>query len=221
MVVAPYNPRSAVSNSITLHKPIRVRKLGAGRFGIEGTPTDCVKLALEVLCKRAPDLVVSGINDGANVGCDILYSGTVAGAFEAALQGVPAVAVSLKRSKRMDYIGAAQTAMPIIRRLTGRPGIVFNVNIPRGPKSRFKGIKITRQAGMVFRDRFQKRTDPNGREYYWLHGSHKPFKGGVRSRDRRMTDDRAVRQGYVSVTPLSRDLTSQGDLEGLERRLGV
>lgn len=214
-VVAPARPRSAVSQSITLHRPIVVHPRGRAEFAVEGTPTDCVKLAMSALCPRRPQMVVSGINHGLNTGANILYSGTVAGAFEAALQGVPAVAVSLQAAPRMDFGTAARAAVPIIRALFGEPGVVYNVNLPS--RARIRGVRITRQAFRIERDRFRRRSNPRGIAYYWLESVD-----GRRMRGSDLwTDEGAVRAGYASVTPLTRDLTAHGGLQELGRRLRV
>lgn len=216
-VVAPEHPRSAVGASITLHKPIRVRKAGRNRFAIEGTPTDCVKLALAELCERPPGLVVSGINEGRNTGRNIFYSGTVAAALEAAQRGIAAVAVSLQLARNPDFSLAADLGLPLIRKLSGWNGVVFNINIPARPRSRIRGILVTRQEPFPYRDAFRRRSDPRGRPYYWL--CQRDGAGGVRG-EGLPSDEQAVRRGFISVTPLRPDLTDEGVLSELEKVLG-
>lgn len=220
-VAAPARPRSAVSQSITLHKPIVIASAGRNRFAIDGTPTDCVKLALRELLRRPPDLIVSGINRGLNIGCDILYSGTVAGALEGALHGIPSVAVSLEVAARMDFCEAAAIAVPLLRRLEGDPRIVFNINIPSIRRARIRGVRVTRQESALARDVFELRSDPRGRPYYWLTSANQELDGVDSRSNGILTDARAVREGFVSVTPLTRDLTALSMISELEDRLGL
>ncbi len=217
-VVAPVRPRSAVSQSITLHKPIVVTPLGPRRFAVDGTPTDCVKLALRELLppSQRPDLIVSGINRGLNTGCDILYSGTVAGALEGALHGIPSVAVSLEVSPRMNFRSAAALAAPLIRRLAGDPRTAFNLNIPALARARIRGVRVTRQESALTRDLFERRRDPRGRPYFWLGSADPTF---TTEPNGLWTDARAVRSGYISITPLSRDMTALAEVPRLEARL--
>jgi 5'-nucleotidase len=220
-VAAPARPRSAVSQSITLHKPIVVTPAGRNRFAVDGTPTDCVKLALRELLRRPPELIVSGINRGLNAGCDILYSGTVAGALEGALHGIPSVAVSLEATERMDFREAAAVAVPLLRRLHGDPRIVFNVNIPSRKRARIRGVRVTRQESALTRDVFERRSDPRGRPYYWLKSANGELEEAEAGSNGTWTDARAVGEGYVSITPLTRDLTALSMISDLEGRLGL
>ncbi len=222
-VVAPEHQQSGVSHSLTLYKPLLVREArfpGATAYAVDGTPADCVKIALKELLKLPPDLVVSGINNGLNTGNNVLYSGTLAGALEAAMYGYPAFAVSLEVSKKPDWERAARVAREVVEAVypdrRGRSA-VFNVNIPAKPKLR--GVRVTRQASAPWKDAFDRRRDPRGRTYYWLKGSP-PQKyrvqagvhGGIWS------DDHAVRQGWVSVTPLQRDMTDGRELPDLLKK---
>jgi len=207
-VVAPAAGQSASAHAITLNTPVicdRVRVGGEFQgHSVHGQPADCVKLAVRCLLPRKPDLVVSGINNGENVGIHVLYSGTVAAAAEAALLGCAAVAVSLERGAEMDFDRAARLALRIIGRLLEqgvRPGQLFNVNIPALRPGWPRGVRVARQSTVPYNDRFEPRKDPEGRDYYWLRGE---FADMSSDGD---TDLRAQRGGYINVTPLKVDLT--------------
>lgn len=219
-IVAPNSEQSAVGHSITLYDPIKaheVTKDGAFYgYGIGGTPADSVKLAMHCLLERPPDLVISGINNGANVGINVLYSGTVSAATEAAILGSPSMAVSIaaKKSPPFEY------ALPYVSVLAswilknGLPhGVTLNVNVPALPPERIKGIKRTRQALTKFRETFERREDPRGDLYYWLSGEIVPDEHDEN------IDIVAIRQGFVSVTPLFYDLTAHKHLGDIEQSL--
>jgi len=216
-VVAPTVPQSAVSHGITLTEPIRVHRVdlgeGAKGFGVEGRPADCVKLALLELMPERPDLVASGVNLGANVGINVLYSGTVAAAVEGAFYGVPSVAVSIEDSDTVDFDGAARVARRLIDQLAAgglAPGMLLNVNVPdlsRGPP---KGVKVVAQSMKGWREGWEKRRDPRGRAYYWMTGQEIPEDVGVDS------DVAALAERYVTVTPLRFDLTDRARLEEVQ-----
>lgn len=204
VVVAPDRERSAVSHSLTLHAPLRADELSPGFFAVDGTPTDCVNLAIHGLLGRKPDLVVSGINRGGNMGDDITYSGTVAAAMEATLMGVPALALSLEAERFLieDFAVAATVAVDLARRVlvSGLPAETFlNINVPRGFPL---GMRLTRQGKRRFSDQIEKKSDPRGRSYYWLGAGQATFE------HLEGTDFYAVNQGYVSITPLHLDLTN-------------
>ena len=215
-VVAPDHERSATGHAITLWNPLRVSKVERnGRFfgyAVDGTPADCVKIAIQRLLKQKPDLVVSGINLGPNTGTNVIYSGTVSAALEGAVLGVPSMAVSLATFRRPKFAVAARVARTIclkLPRLRLPPQVVLNVNIPNRPKTQLKGIRVTHQSRSYWSEAFDRRTDPRGTAYYWL-------KGERRQIDRDPTsDEQAVRHGYVSVTPISIDLTSYKHLAAL------
>ncbi|MHC4607563.1 MAG: 5'/3'-nucleotidase SurE [Planctomycetota bacterium] len=220
VVVAPDRERSAIGNAITLRRPIRVRRSRAGGVpccAVDGTPADAAKLALTELLDPPPDLVVSGINHGLNTGSDILYSGTVAAALEGALAGVRSFAVSVKRGEgRPDFPAVARSAVALIRKLLPAmpPGGLCNINFPPGPP---RGTLVTRQERRAYRDAFEKR----GRAAYLMCGG--PGAGyafGPESRGGVPTDAWAVSHGYVSVTPLRRDLTDRRLLSAVRRKLG-
>jgi len=204
VVVAPDRERSAVSHALTLHSPLRADELRPGFFAVDGTPTDCVNLAIHGLLGRKPDLVVSGINRGGNMGDDLTYSGTVAAAMEATLMGFPALAFSLEaaRFQAEDFAAAASVAVDLARRVlaTRLPAETFlNINIPEGFPV---GMRLTRQGKSRFSDLIEKKSDPRGRSYYWLGA------GQVSFENTEGTDFHAVSQGYVSITPLHLDMTN-------------
>lgn len=212
-VVAPEAEQSAVGHSITLADPIRVRPLDQGRlsgFAITGTPADCVKLAVHEFLDEPPDLVVSGINRGANVGVNLVYSGTVSAATEAAMMGLSSIAFSLdSHDPKADYGPAAQVASRIVGQYSsmGLPaGVALIVNVPATPLNDIRGLKITRQSTAKLRERFLKRTDPRGHVYYWQAGETMGTDGGMD------TDYPALLAGYVTMTPIRFDLTHHGEL---------
>jgi len=203
--VAPDREQNSMSHALTLHRPLRVHEAGPGRLAVDGTPTDCVKLALTGLLPVRPDLVVSGINKGPNVGDDIIYSGTVSAAIEAALLGVPAIAVSLVTFEGFKFQAAAEFTATLVSRIQegGLPlETLLNVNVPPLPKEQIKGWRITRQGKRHYGENIVERTDPRGKKYYWIGGDDLGFahEDG--------TDCMAVHEGYISVTPLQVDLTN-------------
>ena len=213
-VVAPTQEASAIGHALTLRRPLRIETYGPGLYGVDGTPTDCVNLGVDVILKRKPDLVVSGINKGWNIGDDVTYSGTVAGAMEAALLGIPGLAVSLKRTPEFDFTWAAAAAETVARAMLARawPARTFlNINVNTGPP---KGIRVTTQARRNHVTKIASRTDPRGQPYYWIEEALDDWHpGGGRS------DYEAVMEGYVSVTPLQADLTDDDALASLEALL--
>ncbi len=209
-VVAPDRQQSATSHAITLHKPLHVDKVNFGHaavtaYHVNGTPADCVKLALGALCEKPPDLVISGINSGANLGLDIMYSGTAAAAAEAVLQGYSAIAVSLT-GPPFDFSASAQIAERLIDAVTRRDGLppdtYLNVNVPPGPYEKLAGIAITRTGVRKYRNSYERRIDPLGRSYYWQVGEV------LQMHNDADTDVRAVEVGKVSVTPVHFDFTN-------------
>ena len=219
VVVAPDREQSASAHALTLRLPLRVYQAGEGRWRVEGTPTDCVHLGIFNLTGgRDPDLVLSGINRGLNVGDDVTYSGTVAGALEAALLGVPAIAVSaqIDASGAPDYVRAGTIARRLAERLLARPlprGVFLNVNVPAGTP---RGLRVTRQGTRSYRAAVVERLDPAGRPYYWIAGANTTPAGEPDG------DHRAIEEGFVSVTPLHANLThlpTMPVLEGWELEL--
>ncbi|OGB89307.1 5'/3'-nucleotidase SurE [candidate division WOR-1 bacterium RIFCSPHIGHO2_01_FULL_53_15] len=212
-IVAPDSERSAVGHAITLSDPLRVNQLDKNIYSTTGTPADCVKLAVRAILKQKPDLVISGINLGPNTGFSVLYSGTVSGATEGVILGIPSMAISLGTFTKPDYTFAAQFARKIALMVIkkGLPkGILLNVNVPAVVKSKVKGVKITRQSKRAFIEKFDKRTDPHGRIYYWLSGEVIDLEGEQDS------DIDAINQGYVSITPLHCDMTEYAMMEQIK-----
>lgn len=205
-VVAPDRERSAAGHSLTLHSPLRVFELREGFFAVDGTPTDCVNMGIHSLLPFQPDLVVSGINHGANLGDDVTYSGTVAAAMEATLMGIPAMAVSLATHERSDnFPVAAAVAVRIARQVlaNGLPTDTFlNVNVPNCPAADMNSPLVTRQGKRSFVGKIVDKTDPRGRKYFWI-GSEEPD-----FNDDDGTDFYAINRKHVSITPLHLDLTN-------------
>jgi 5'-nucleotidase len=214
MVVAPERNHSGASNSLTLEQPLRIQHLDNGFISVNGTPTDCVHLALNELCPSPPKLVVSGINAGANMGDDVLYSGTVAAAMEGRFLGLPAIAVSLNGFKH--YESAALYAKKIVEGLLTfslPQQQVLNVNIPDLPLEQIRGIKITRLGKRHQAELIEKSVDPRGREIFWVGPPGKIADEGEG------TDFDAINQGYVSITPIKIDLTATEQLPVLKQWL--
>lgn len=213
-VVAPATQQSAAAHSITIDLPLICERVHVGNefhgFAVQGSPADSVKLAIRSLLPERPDLVVSGINHGENVGMHTLYSGTVAAAAEGALLGCPAIAVSLERGNDMDFPRAATIGAQLVRALLGRgigPRELFSINIPALRPGWPLGVRVCRQSVVPFQDRFEKRQDPYGRQYFWLHGDFGDWRTDAGS------DLHAQREGYVSIVPLRFDLTDDRRLE--------
>jgi 5'-nucleotidase len=225
-VVAPDRNRSGASNSLTLELPLRVGQADADIYFVEGTPTDCVHLAVSGLFPFEPDMVVSGVNDGSNLGDDVLYSGTVAAATEGRFLGKPSVAVSLHtdglRGDATRYFETgAHFARQIVERLFVTPlaitmgrATILNVNVPNLPVSEVKGIKVTRLGNRHRSEAVIKAQDPRGRPVYWVGPAGASQDAGPG------TDFHAVAEGYVSVTPLTIDLTNHTALDGLRDWFG-
>ena len=216
-VVAPDVERSAVGHSITLAHPLRVTKAqtnGGWGYAVTGTPADCVKLGVLEILDARPDLVVSGINSGPNVGVNLNYSGTVSAAKEAALMGIAAIAVSQSPTPDRDFGAAVSVVCTLIARILqeGLPsGTFLNVNVPNCPPDQIQGIRITRQGISRLKETFHKRTDPRDQTYYWQGTETQSF-------DRDMdTDDAVLSKNYVSVTPIRCDMT---DYQAMERLRG-
>ncbi len=216
-VIAPMNEQSAVGHAITILSPLRVSFIDESDFkgfGIFGTPTDCVKLGLSELLEEKPDLVVSGINAGANVGPDILYSGTVAAATEAAHLGFPSVAVSYNSFKATDLSEHAKFAVEVIEKIPFKEipqRRVMNLNLPACPMSECKGLKLCEQTSAIWKDWYHKREDPRGRAYWWLDGDI-PKEDVVAG-----TDKGLVLEGYATLTPLKFEFTDKELLAKMQR----
>jgi 5'-nucleotidase len=209
--VAPDRPQSSMSHALTLHRPLRVQEIATRRLAVDGTPSDCVKLAVTGLLSVRPDLVVSGINKGPNLGDDIIYSGTVSAAIEGALLRIPSIAVSLVTFKDFDFRAAAEFTAFLVSRIQERGGIppetLLNVNVPPIPKEELKGWRLTRMGKRHYSENIVERVDPRGGKYYWIGGDDLGFA------NEDGTDCVAVHDGYISVTPLQVDLTNYKVLE--------
>jgi 5'-nucleotidase len=210
-VVAPASEQSATSHSLTLTRPLRVRQLGERRFNVDGTPTDCVVLALTTILKETPpEIVVSGINHGANLGDDVTYSGTVAGALEGSILGLPALAVSLTNRDERDFSHAAQLTARLTRKVLQEglpPSTVLNVNVPPGA---IRGVRWTQQGLRGAQTHIVEGIDPRGKAYYWI--GTQIYSAEVDP----ASDYAAVKDGLVSITPLRSDLTYHQALEELQ-----
>ncbi|MBM3238166.1 5'/3'-nucleotidase SurE [Candidatus Poribacteria bacterium] len=203
-VVAPDRERSATGMSVTLRHPLRVKKIKERTYSVDGTPVDCVNLALGVLMPEWPTILISGINEGSNLGTDIYYSGTVAAAIRGAFLKIPAIAISIIDIKPYHYETAANIALRIVTAVlqNGIPaGTLLNVNVPDLPLSELQGIEITRQDRTAYAPTLEKRIDPKGFEYYWLRG----YRENPKNPDG--TDLYEAHQKKVSITPLQLDLT--------------
>lgn len=214
-VVAPDSEKSAVGHAITLTDPIRVQEIngknGYHGFAVKGTPADCVKIAGRALMDNPPDIVASGINSGANIGNDIIYSGTVSAATEGTILGIPSVAVSLSARVGGHLESAKSAAKTVVKKVieNGLPkGILLNVNIPNIPENEIKGMRITKQGNLVFRDKFEKREDPRGKTYYWMGGDHS-------NEHEDGTDGLAIKEGFTSITPIHYRLTEESFIDKL------
>ncbi len=212
-VVAPIQESSAIGHALTLRRPLRIDSVGGGFYAVDGTPTDCVNLGVAVLFKGTlPDIVVSGINTGWNLGDDVTYSGTVAGALEAALLGIPAIAVSLARTRDyvFDFGPSAQAAAVLTDLLLRHPlpdRTFLNVNVPKGTP---KGFRRTVQGKRNHITKIGERLDPRGKPYYWIEEGIDEWTAHDRS------DYQAVKQGFISVSLLHPDLTAYSALDDFE-----
>ncbi|HMV17320.1 MAG TPA: 5'/3'-nucleotidase SurE [Zoogloea sp.] len=208
-VVAPERDRSGASNSLTLDRPLSLRRAANGFHFVNGTPTDCVHLAVTGMLEQLPDIVVSGINHGANMGDDTIYSGTVAAATEGYLLGVPAIAMSLVSKEASDFSAAARIARELVARFIRQPvrqPTLLNVNVPDLPYDQIKGIRVTRLGKRHKAEPTIKSVTPRGETVYWVGAAGAAQDAGEG------TDFHAVAHGYVSVTPLQIDLTHAGQI---------
>ncbi len=210
-IVAPVSEKSATGHSLTLHRPLRVRRIGRDQtYAVNGTPTDCVNLALNGLLKVRPQIVVSGINIGANLADDITYSGTVAAAMEATLQGVPALAVSIAGRSKLYFTSAREIALKLVKKIIKTPlpqNVLLNINVPNIAGNKIKGYRFTRQGKRQYGDSIIEKVDPRGEKYYWIGGDilgDKPIEN---------SDIEAVSEGYISITPIQLDLTAYSFLK--------
>jgi 5'-nucleotidase len=212
VVVAPDRERSAVSHSLTLHRPLRVQEIGRGRYAVDGTPTDCVNLAVNGILPRRPALVASGINKGANLGDDVTYSGTVSAAMEGTLLGIPSLAVSLIGQPPYDFTIAATFAQRLAGWVVARglpADTLLNVNVPEDGGGRH-GFALTRMGRRRYGDAIVEKVDPRGKKYYWIGGEE------LQLVDEEGTDFHAVSQGLISITPIHLDLTNYKSFDVLK-----
>jgi 5'-nucleotidase len=211
-VVAPERDRSGSSNSLTLDRPLTVRRAQSGFYYVNGTPTDCVHVAVTGFLKQVPDIIVSGINDGANMGDDTLYSGTVAAATEGFLLGIPSIAVSLALDGKENYDTAGRITVELVARFTERPfsqPVLLNVNVPDVDYGALRGLQVTRLGRRHKAEAVVKSTSPRGETVYWVGPAGAAQDAGVG------TDFHAVANGHVSITPLQVDLTRSSQLEAV------
>lgn len=214
-IVAPDKERSAVGHAITVFDPISVRKeYRDGEFygyAVDGTPADCVKLAITAILDKKPDLLISGINRGANLGENIIYSGTVSAATEGTVYYIPSIAVSVDNLKDTDYSFAARFAKKIANMIVDKGGLpegtLLNINIPDVLENEIKGVKITCQSNAKLKDVFIKRVDPRGRDYYWMDGEF------VEISKKQNDDYTAIKNNYISITPIHYDMTDYNKID--------
>ncbi len=217
-VVAPETEQSAVGHAITWLEPLRVNMVNRnGHFfghALKGTPADCVKIAITELMNPPPEIVVSGINLGANVGVNVIYSGTVSAATEAAVLGIPSIAVSVDSFKPVSFSASAEfihKLVPLVGHEGLPPGVCLNVNIPNLPPEKIRGVRITRQGNLKCLERYDRRIDPRNHVYYWLTNA------SVQQDENPDSDSHALAEGYISVTPIHHDLTNYPMLETLKQ----
>jgi 5'-nucleotidase len=210
-IVAPDREQSATSHSLTIHRPLRARKAGQGVHVVDGTPTDCVIMAINEILGSEPDFCLSGVNHGANMGEDVLYSGTVAAAMEATVIGVPSVALSYTGEDFESLEGWNGLLTGLLRQILTREGFprhtLLNVNLPAISAEEVRGVRVTTLGQRKYADSITRARDPKGKEYFWIGGGVSAWKGGEDS------DFRAVENGFISVTPLHLDLTNYELLE--------
>ncbi len=217
IVVAPRKEQSAVGHGITMSIPLRVTKYNKnGEFfgyAVDGTPADCVKIGIRNIMKEKPDLVISGINHGSNTAINIIYSGTVSAAREAAIMDVPSIAISVTNHAATDFNFAAKVAKLVACKLYGHElplGTLLNINVPDVPEDQIAGILLTKQGKSKWDDIYEQRVDPYGRDYFWLTGSLMEVDTEIE------TDQAAIRQNYVSVTPIHFDLTDYETFQSMK-----
>jgi 5'-nucleotidase len=211
-VIAPERERGAIGHAVTLHKPLRLIRMDKDVHAVNGTPSDCVLLGVTQLMPKPPSLLVSGINRGLNLGDDVTYSGTVSAALEGTLLGIPSIAVSLEGMESFRFETAAYYAARIAEAVLRHglpPETLLNVNVPNRTRAAVAGVKVTALSRRQFVDPVIEKIDPRGRKYYWIAGTRVSWDRGKDS------DDQAIRQGLVSITPLHMDLTHYGALDNL------
>lgn len=218
VIVAPDRERSAAGHSMTLHRPLLIEEIKQSVYSVNGTPTDCVNIAVKGLLKETPRLVVSGINKGPNLGDDVTYSGTVAGAIEARLLGIPSFAISLVAREDFRFAEAAEVALRaagMIFEQGMREGTLLNINVPNLPFSEIRGTQLTRLGKRIYHQMTVERVDPRGKKYYWIGGGEPDWER------EQGTDFDAVGRGMVSITPLHLDLTDYSVFDKLKPMEGL
>lgn len=217
IVVAPSTEQSAVGHAITMKVPVRVKEfyMNGKMFGyaVDGTPADCIKMGIKNILQEKPDIVVSGINNGSNAAINIIYSGTVSAAREAAIMDVPSIAVSVTNHKPKSFEFAGKIAQKIVKHVYKHGltnGTLLNVNVPDVPEDEIKGIKLTTQGNSKWDDSFEERHDPYGGSYFWLRGDF------ISDGEKPEADISAIADNYVSVTPIHFDLTDYETLENIK-----
>jgi len=213
VIVAPEQDKSAVSHSLTMNRPLRVRGLETDIYTLDGTPTDCVTIGMNKVLPGRPDLIVSGINPGVNLGDDISYSGTVSAAIEGTMYGIPSLAFSLAGEAPFDFSIAARVVLKLTSMAIsfGLPeNTLLNINIPDRPGAEIRGIRYTCQGRRVYKNAIQETFDPRQRKHYWIGG------GTVQWSEGDNTDEQALRRGYISVTPIQLDLTNHAGIDFLK-----
>jgi len=214
VIVAPERDNSAVSHSLTMNRPLRVRKLEKDIYTLDGTPTDCVTIGMNKVLSTPPALLVSGINPGSNLGDDISYSGTVSAAIEGTMYGIPSLAFSISGEPEFDYTATIEIAEKLAANTLkfGLPSdTLLNINVPQLDGKMIKGIRFTKQGRRLYQNSIQETFDPWGRKHYWIGGGTVHWSGDNNS------DEQAVREGYISITPIQLDLTNHAGIEFLEQ----
>lgn len=217
-VIAPNREQSAVGHAITVSDPLRVKEVkrsdGFSGFAVDGTPSDCIKIGIQALLIEKPDVVVSGINHGSNTGNNIIYSGTISAATEGTMMDIPSVAISLNSFEDRNFQGAQTVAKTVVLKVLEKglsKKTLLNVNVPAIPENEIKGYIITQQGNAAFKDSFEKREDPRGNTYYWMTG--KMINPDIELDN----DQKAISEGYVSITPIHYRLTNHNFLDELKR----
>jgi 5'-nucleotidase len=212
VIVAPDRERSAAGHSMTLHRPLLIEEIKESVYSVNGTPTDSVNIAVKGLLKETPCLVVSGVNKGPNLGDDVTYSGTVAGAIESTILGIPAIAVSLVARKDFRFAEAAEVAARTAKRIIEHgipPGTLLNINVPNLPLSEMQGTRITRLGKRLYQQLTVERVDPRGKKYYWIGGGEPDWER------EEGTDFDAIDRNMISITPLHLDMTDYASFDTL------
>ena len=217
-VVAPDSEKSATGMGITIHEPIYLREYqtheGRRGWAVGGTPVDCVKLAMDEILEKKPDIILSGINLGCNAGINALYSGTVAAALEGAIHNIPSIAISLDSYTELIFDPAAKYALKLVKNILKKKwlpgGIALNINVPALPEHSIKSPIISKQGMALFHENFDKRLTPSGKHYYWMSGEKYHTNNDLD------TDENAVRQGHIAITPIRPNLTANNLLSVLQ-----